>query len=159
MLGKRSNGGIAIALALVGLIALIALVVGIVNFTWPTASPEGTSSVSAIRSSTFTSQQAANAKKNLCDVYQVAARSVKEETNGTDVALARISLTNAAGMLYAAIDNPALGGSERDAARRLADAYRNGVAIASAFDKDSSVFRASVDEVNRADAPMATICR
>jgi len=159
MLGQRSNGGIVLALAAVGIIAVTALAVGIVDITRSTASPASTGSLPAIRSSTFTPQQAANAKKNLCDVYQVAARSVKEETNGSDVALARISLTNAAGMLYAATDNPALDGSERDAARKLADAYRNGVAIASAFDKDSSVFQASVDEVNRADAPMAAMCR
>jgi hypothetical protein len=149
-----SNGRFVLALVVIGLIAVAALVVGIVDLARPNSSGNG----KALTAPTFTAEQVANAKKNLCSSYQVAARSVKEDTNGTDVALARISLTNSAGMLDEAADNPAVAQSERDAARNLADAYRNAVAIASAFDKNSSVFQQALDDVNRLDGVMATAC-
>jgi len=95
----------------------------------------------------------------LCTTYQVASKSVNQDTNGGDVAIARISLTNSGAMLNAATENPALGQNERDAARKLAAAYQTVVAISSVFDKTSSVFQQSIDEVNRLDGAMGAICR
>jgi hypothetical protein len=153
------NGGLAIAVAVVGLIAVAALVVGIVGLARPTSTTGGNHvTTTSAAAATFTPDQIASAKKNLCSVYQVASRSVKQDTNGGDMALARVSLTNAGGMLDAAADNPALGGNERDAARALASAYRNVVAIGSVFDRTSPVGQASLDDANRADAAMAAMC-
>lgn len=153
-----SNGRVAVALAVVGLIAVAALVVGIIDLTRPTSSSAGKASTTASPSPTFTPDQVASAKKELCSTYQIAAHSVKQDTNGTDIAIARISSTNAAGMLDAAADSPALGQSERDAARNLASAYRNVVALASVFDKGSPVIQSALDDANRADAAMVAMC-
>ena len=157
--GRASNGRIVIALLVVGLIAVAALVVGIIDLTRPTSSGAGKASTPASPSPTFTPDQVASAKKDLCTTYQVASKSVNQDTNGGDVAIARISLTNSGAMLNAATENPALGQNERDAARKLAAAYQTVVAISSVFDKTSSVFQQSIDEVNRLDGAMGAICR
>ncbi|WP_131805989.1 hypothetical protein [Mycobacterium alsense] len=83
---------------------------------------------------------------------------MKHDTNGPDVAIARISTTNAAGILEAAADNPALEQGDRDAANNLAAGYRTAVAISSVFDKTSSVLQQSIDDVNRLDGVMAAKC-
>jgi hypothetical protein len=153
-----SSGLIAVAIVVVGLIAVAALVVGIIDLTRPASSGAGVSSTTSAPSPTFTPDQVASAKKDLCTTYRVAAGSVKQDTNASDVAIARVSVTNAAGMLEAAAQNPALGSSERDAARNLAAAYRNADAISSVFDKTSPVFQQSLDDVNRLDGVMAAIC-
>jgi hypothetical protein len=145
-------------MVVIGLIALAALVVGVIGLSRPASNGAGKGSTTAVPSPTFTAEQVANAKKNLCTMYQVAARSVKQDTNATDVALARISTTNAAGILEAAADNPALEQSDRDTAHNLAAAYRNAVAISSVFDKTSSVLQQSIDDVNRLDGLMAAKC-
>jgi hypothetical protein len=142
----------------VGLIAVAALVVGIIGLTRPTSDTASKASTALGPLSTFTPDQVANAKKNLCTLYQVAAKSVKQDTNGTDVALARISTTNAAGILDAAADHPALEQGDRDTAHNLAAAYRNAVAISSVFDKTSPVLQQSIDDVNRLDGMMAARC-
>lgn len=148
----------AVALVVVGLIAVAALVVGIIDLARPAPSASGKVSTTASPSPTFTPDQVASAKKELCTTYRVAARSVKQDTNADDVAIARVAVTNAAGMLEVAANNPALGGSERDAARSLAAAYRNADAISSVFDKTSPVFQQAVDDVNRLDGVMAAAC-
>lgn len=153
-----SNGWIAVVLALVGLIAVSALVVGIIALTRPADSADKAPTAATTPRPTFTADQIATAKKELCVQYQIAARAVKQDTNATDVAIARVSVTNAAGMLEVAASNPALGNSERDAARNLAAAYRNADAISSVFDKTSPVFQQAVDDVNRLDGAMAAIC-
>jgi hypothetical protein len=153
-----SSARIAVGLVVVGLIAVAALVVGIIDLARPGPSASGTVSTAASPSPTFTPDQVASAKKDLCTTYRVAARSVKQDTNAEDVAIARVSVTNAAGMLEVAANNPALGGSERDAARNLAAAYRNADAISSVFDKTSPVFQQAVDDVNRLDGVMAAAC-
>jgi hypothetical protein len=142
----------------VGLTAVAALVVGIIDLTRPTPSGGGVASTAASPSPTFTPDQIASAKKELCSTYQLAAHSVKSDTNSADTAIARVSLTNAAGMLDAAANNPALNNADRDSARKLAAAYRAIDAVSSVFDKTSSVFQQSVDEANQADAAMAPLC-
>jgi hypothetical protein len=154
-----SSRGIAVGLAVVGLIAVAALVVGIIALTRPTSSSAGKAPTAATPSPTFTPDQVASAKKELCTAYQLASKSVNQDTNGGDIALARISLTNGGAMLDAATEDPALGQSDRDAARNLANAYQSAVAISSVFDKTSAIFRQSIDEINRLDGAMGTVCR
>lgn len=154
-----SNGLLVVAMAVIGLIAVAALVLGIVDLTRPDSTGAGTAATAASPSPTFTSEQVASAKKNLCTMYQLASKSVNQDTNGGDMAIARISLTNSGAMLDAAAENPALAQSDRDAARNLAAAYQSAVAISSVFDKTSSVFRQSIDDINRLDGVMAAACR
>jgi hypothetical protein len=156
---SASNGRVGAGLAVIGLIAVAALVVGIVALTRPTAGGAVKAATTATPTPSFTPDQIAAAKKNLCTMYQLASKSVNQDTNGGDIAIARISLTNGGAMLDAAAENPALGQNERDAARNLAAAYQSAVAISSVFDKTSSVFQQSIDDINRSDGPMAAICR
>ena len=154
-----SNGRVVLALVVIGLIAVAALVLGIVDLARPNSSGNGkAASTSVTPSPTFTPDQVASAKKDLCSAYQLAAHSVKADTNSADTAIARISLTNAAGILDAAANNLALNNPERDSAHKLAAAYRTIDAVSSVFDKTSSVFQQSVDEANQADAAMAALC-
>ncbi|MCV7445794.1 hypothetical protein H7K33_26495 [Mycobacterium paraense] len=148
-----------VGLIIVGVVATAALVVGIIALTRPTLNAAGKSPTSATPTPTFSPDQVASAKKNLCTVYQLASKSVNQDTNGGDIAIARISLTNGGAMLDAAAANPALGQNERGAAQDLAAAYQSAVAISSVFDKGSSVFQQSIDDINRLDGPMAAICR
>ncbi len=149
----------AVALIVVGLIATAALVVGIIALTRPATGTAGKAPTLTTPTPTFTPDQVASAKKNLCTVYQLASKSVNQDTNGGDIAVARISLTNGGAMLDAAAANPALGQNDRGAAQNLAAAYQSAVAISSVFDKSSSVFQQSIDDINRLDGSMAAICR
>ena len=72
---------------------------------------------------THSAAETAAAQRQLCDTYTLAARAVQVDTNGSDRALARIALTNAAVMLDKAAADPALDAKHRDAARALATAY------------------------------------
>jgi hypothetical protein len=146
-------------LTLVGLVAVSALVVGIIALTRPTSSGADKAATTTSPTPTFTPDQIVAAKKNLCTIYQLASKSVNQDTNGGDIALARISLTNGGAMLDKAAETPALGQNERDAARNLAAAYQSAVAISSVFDKTSSVFQQSIDDINRLDGSMAAICK
>jgi hypothetical protein len=156
--GPASNGRVVLALVVIGLIAVAALVVGIVDLARPNSSGASAAPTSVTPSPIFTPDQVASAKKDLCSAYQLAAHSVKADTNSADTAIARISLTNAAGILDAAANNLALNNPERDSAHKLAAAYRTIDAVSSVFDKTSSVFQQSVDEANQADAAMAALC-
>src|ERR1700742_2830036 len=93
-----SSARLAVALVVVGLIAVAALVVGIIDLARPTSSASGNVSTAASPSPTFTPDQVASAKKELCSAYQLAAHSVNVDTHSSDTALARISLVNGAGM-------------------------------------------------------------
>lgn len=73
--------------------------------------------------------QTAAAQRQLCDTYKLVAHAVPVDTNGSDKALARITLTNAAAILDNAAADPALDAKHRDAARasdRLLHNDRNG---------------------------------
>lgn len=154
----RPNGGIVVGLALVGLIAVAALVVGIIALSRPTTSSAGKAPTAATPSPTFTPDQVASAKKELCSTYQVAARSVDADTRSSDRALARISLVNAAGMIDAAAENPALNANDRDAARTLASAYWVTNAVSSVTDAASPLYQTTLDDAKRAADAMAAIC-
>jgi hypothetical protein len=146
-------------MALIGLIAVAALVIGIIALARPTSSSGGKASTAAAPMPTFTPDQIASAKKELCSAYQLAAHSVNVDTHSSDAALARASLVNGAGMLDAAAANPALSASDRDVARALASAYRTSNAVSSGRDPASPQYQRTIDEVNRLDDAMAAICR
>ena len=144
---------------LIGLIAVVALVVSIIALTRPTSGSAGKAPTAATPSPTFTPEQVASAKKELCSAYQLAAHSVNFDTHSSDRALARISLVNGAGLLDAAAANPALSASDRDAARALASAYRTSNAVSSDTDVSSPLYQITLDEITKTDAAMAAICR
>lgn len=155
-----SNGRAIILQAVVGLIALAALVVGIIALVRSGSSGAGAIPASAPPSPTIAAADAVNAKKDLCAAYELAARAVKIDTHSSDPSLARISLTNGASMLESSAANPALNASDRDAARALATAYRTSTAVSSGLDDPASpLYQRTIDDINRADAAMAGICR
>ncbi|GFG98532.1 hypothetical protein MTIM_44110 [Mycobacterium timonense] len=80
------------------------------------------------------------------------------DTNGHDVALGRIALTNAAAMLDDAAANPALGATYRDPARALAASYRTGTAMGNRDVATDAQFQAALDDINAKDAAMKRIC-
>nr|WP_231987246.1 MULTISPECIES: hypothetical protein [unclassified Mycobacterium] len=138
------------AIAVAGLAMAVALTALIVVLTRPTASAPATTPP------TYASSDVSTAQRELCDTYDLAARSVRAETNGTDRALARIALSNAAGMLDTAAAAPALDAKPRDAAHALAVAYRNANALASVATDEQ--YRAAVDDINAKDAAMKKVC-
>ncbi|WP_141772677.1 hypothetical protein [Mycobacterium malmoense] len=157
---RASNSRVAIALAVLGiLIATAALVIGIIDLTRPTSSGASKVSATPVAPPSFTPEQVAAAKKELCSTYQLAAHSVNVDTHSSDTALARASLVNGAAMLDAAAANPALSTNDRDAARALASAYRTSNAVSSGADPASPQYQRTIDEVNRLDDAMAAICR
>jgi cell division protein FtsN len=153
------NGGLVVALGVVALIAVAALVVGIIGLTRSSTNDAGKAPTATNPSPTFTPEQVASAKKELCSTYRVAARSVEADTNSPDKALARISLANAAGMIDAAANDPALNSSDREAARALASAYWVTNAVSSVTDAASPLYQSTLDDAKRAADAMATVCR
>lgn len=149
-----------VGIVVVGLIAIAALVVGVIGLSRSDSSAtEAQPSVVQAEESGYTAAEAESAKNNLCAAYKVAADSVRADTHRDDTALARISLSNSAGLLDAATDNPALDDDFRETARSLAEAYRTSNAIASVAEgRSSPKYVMTVDEVNRIDADMAEIC-
>ncbi|KAM09965.1 membrane protein [Mycobacterium tuberculosis M2442] len=114
----RSWPAIVVA-AIAAVVAVAALIVALTN-----ARPAATPSVP-----TYTAAQTAAAQRQLCDTYKLVAHAVPVDTNGSDKALARITLTNAAAILDNAAADPALDAKHRDAARasdRLPHNDRNG---------------------------------
>ncbi|CFH61365.1 membrane protein [Mycobacterium tuberculosis] len=103
--------------AIAAVVAVAALIVALTNAR-PAATPATTSVP------TYTAAQ-----RQLCDTYKLVAHAVPVDTNGSDKALARITLTNAAAILDNAAADPALDAKHRDAARasdRLPHNDRNG---------------------------------
>lgn len=144
---------------MVGVIAVAALVVGIIALARPMSSAGGRASTVTTLTPTFTPDQVASAKKELCSAYQLAAHSVNFDTHSSETALARISLVNGAGLLDAAAANPALSVNDRDAARALASAYRTSNAVSSDTDPSSPLYQTTLDDISKTDAAMAAICR
>ena len=83
----------AVALAVVA--TTLAAAALIVALTRPTA----TKPITTTAAPTPNAAETSTAERQLCDSYKLAARAVQGDTNGHDVALGRIALTNAAGML------------------------------------------------------------
>jgi hypothetical protein len=127
-------------------VAVAALIVALTN-SKHTATPP---------TPTYTAAETAAAQRQLCDIYKLIARAVQVDTNGSDKALARITLTNAGAMLDNAAANPALDTTHRDAARALANAYRTTTALASGGTEAD--WQASLDDGNAKDAVMKKVC-
>ncbi|OMC30689.1 hypothetical protein A5739_01355 [Mycobacterium colombiense] len=140
------------AALLAGAATVLAIAALIVALTRPTAMKPTTTSTAP----TYTAADASVAQRRLCDRYKLAARSVETDTNGTDKALARVALSNAAGMLDDATADPAIDAKLRDAVRALAAAYRTSNALSS-FATDAE-YRAALDDIVAKDAPVRNAC-
>jgi hypothetical protein len=155
-----SNGRLTIALAVIGLIAVAALVVGIIGLTRSTsttgARPSPATSPAA---PTYTAAEAAAAHQKLCDVYKLAAHAVQIETNGTNPALAGIATVNGAVMLEEAVNSsPAIAPGDRAAALALAEAYSNIAALGSSTGGDDPAWRSALNDANAKDSQMQVLC-
>jgi hypothetical protein len=106
---------------------------------------------------TYTSAQKDEAKANLCERYKLAADAAYVETNGSDVALARISATNASVILESAASNPALSAEYRNAALALASSYQT-MTAAGSRGSDDTQFKASIDDVNVKNRALKELC-
>jgi hypothetical protein len=140
----------AVALAAIALVAAVAALIAALTKSTPTP-PSPTTTVP-----THSAAETAAAQRQLCDTYTLAARAVQVETNGSDKALARVALTNAAAMLENAAADPALDATHRDAVRALANAYRTTNALASGG--TDAQWQASLDDTNAKDAVMKKVC-
>nr|WP_156675010.1 hypothetical protein [Mycobacterium sp. E2989] len=149
---KRPQTWPAIALSAIAvLLAIGALVVAF------TRSPSATAPASSPEPK-YTPAESAAAQQQLCDVYKAQARTVRSDTAGTDEALARISATNGAVMLYNAAANPALDANYRDSARALATAYGNVSALGSKGVATDAEWRTVLDDANAKDTAMRSLC-
>ncbi|BBX99028.1 hypothetical protein MLAC_43220 [Mycobacterium lacus] len=135
--------------AIAAVVAVAALIVALINSTSPAPS-------AATTTPTYTAAETAAAQRQLCDTYKLVARAVQADTNGSDKALARITLTNGAAILDNASADPALDAKHRDAARALAAAYRTTIAIASGGTQPE--WQAALDDGNAKDAAMKRVC-
>ncbi|BBX75597.1 hypothetical protein MSHI_35030 [Mycobacterium shinjukuense] len=135
--------------AIAAVVAVAALIVALTNAR-PAATPATTSVP------TYTAAQTAAAQRQLCDTYKLVAHAVQVDTNGSDKALARITLTNAAAILDNAAADPALDAKHRDAARALATAYRTTIVMASGGTQ--AEWQAALDDGNVKDAAMKQVC-
>jgi hypothetical protein len=149
---KRSGSWLAIALAAIATaVAVAALIVAL------TRTPVS-SSLDTAKAPTYSAAETTAAQQQLCDTYQLAAKSVQVDTAGTDKALARIATTNGALMLDTAASNPALDANHRDAARALEAAYLTVTAKSSSGVATDAEFQAALDNVLAKDAVMKKVC-
>lgn len=142
------------ALALAVVATMVAIAALVVAFTRPS---ELSSSV-ATKAPSYSPTEISAAQQQLCDTYKLVAKAVQVDTNGHDVALGRIALTNAAAMLDEAAVNPALDATYRDPARTLATAYRVATAKGSREVATDAQFQAALDDINAKDAAMKKVC-
>ncbi|WP_347503038.1 hypothetical protein [Mycobacterium mantenii] len=133
-------------------VAVAALVVALMR---PTASHSSATTTAML---TPTSTETATAQQRLCETYKVAARAKQVDTNGSDKAFARIALTNSAGLLYNASNDPALDEQHRNAAQALATAYLTDTAKSSEGAATEAEFQEAVNDVNAKDAAMKKVC-
>ncbi|MFL0181483.1 hypothetical protein [Mycobacterium sp. SMC-15] len=108
---------------------------------------------------TYSAEEKAEAKTQLCDRYKIAVRASQIETApGGDPALARISMLNGALMLETASANPALDVKYGDAARALAVSFQTQAAMASGESADSMAWHQIVDDTNAKDRVVKELC-
>ncbi|OMB97898.1 hypothetical protein [Mycobacterium colombiense] len=147
----------AIALAAIAVVLGVAALV--VALTRPTSDQSAASSTTSATPS-YTADQIAAARKQLCDSYKLAAHAVQVDTNGDNPAFAGIATVNAAVMLQQAVNAAStISPGDRDAALALAAAYSKAQATASLVQtRDDPAWRSVSDEVNTKDAAMKKIC-
>ncbi|MDQ2628237.1 MAG: hypothetical protein M3Y90_14735 [Actinomycetota bacterium] len=108
---------------------------------------------------TYTTEQKAEAKTQLCDQYTLAARALNIETQPDgDIALARISMINGALILDTSAANPALDPKYREAARALANSYQTTAVIGTNGMATADQYRAAVDDSNAKNQVMQELC-
>jgi hypothetical protein len=148
--------GWKVILAVVGLVAVSALIVGVFALArpMPTAAPPAP----AVSTPSYTAAQIASAQQRLCGTYTLAAHAVAADTNGDDKALARIADTNAAVLLDDAANDPALDANVRAAAKALASAYATAVAKGSATVATDAEWRAALADINAKDGVLRKLC-
>jgi|GEM_PF-2014333 len=135
-----------ILLALIAVLSVAALVVAIIALIRPAGS-----------TSAYTSAQRTTAKTHLCERYSLAADAEHIETNGSDAALARISLVNGANMLQSAAADPALDTAYSAAADSLAQSYQT-MAAASSMGSDDPQYKAALQNVISQESALKTLC-
>ncbi|WP_421845686.1 hypothetical protein [Mycobacterium sp.] len=108
---------------------------------------------------TYTPAETAAAHKKLCEVYKLAARAVKIQTNIDNQALGIAALVNGAVMLEQAVGaNSALPATDRATALSLAKAYTRTNAMGSFTHRDDPAWQQVLDDVNAEDARMKAVC-
>ncbi len=105
----------------------------------------------------YSPTQRAAAKSNLCEQYQLADDAASVETNGSDVALARVSAINAAEILQVAAADPALSDEYRSAALALASSYRSTTAEGSRG-VDDPRFKRALDDLVAKNQALRDLC-
>lgn len=106
---------------------------------------------------TYTPSERATAKTDLCEQYQLADDAASVETNGSDVALARVSAINAAAILQVAAADPAVGDEYRGAALALASSYRSTTAEGTRG-VDNSRFKRALDDLVAKNQALRDLC-
>lgn len=142
------------SLILAGVATIVAIAALVVALTRPI----NTKPTPVSTPPTFSAAETTAAQRQLCDTYKLGARAVQADTNGHDVALGRIALTNAAAMLDDAAGNPALGAAYREPAHALAASYRAGTAMGNRDVATDTQFQAALDDINAKDAAMKNVC-
>ncbi|KLO27242.1 hypothetical protein ABW16_16710 [Mycolicibacter heraklionensis] len=135
-----------ILLTLVAALSVSALILAIVALIRPASS-----------TSVYTAGQRTAAKTHLCERYKLAADAEHIETNGSDAALARISLVNGANMLQSAAADPALDPAYSAAADSLAESYQT-MAAASSMGSDDPHYKAALQSVISQESALKTLC-
>lgn len=108
---------------------------------------------------TYTAEQKAAAKTQLCDRYKLAAHAMHIETSAPDNAtFARISATNGALIIDVAATDPALDTKYRDAAHNLTVAYLDLTALGTTGMSDATSYQQAVDNLNARDHVMQELC-
>lgn len=153
----RSRIWPAIALGAI-VLAVVATVVAVVALNAATTRSPASSTTATATTPTHTPAEVSAAQRQLCDTYQLAAKAVQVDTNGTDKALARIATTNSAVMLENAAASPALDNKYRDAARTLAAAYLNATAMSTTDVANDAQWQAAIDDVIAKDGVMKKLC-
>jgi hypothetical protein len=153
-----SNGRRNIVLAAIGVVAVAALVVGIIALTRSTSTPgAGHSPAPSPAAPAYTAAETAAAHQKLCDVYRLAAHAVQIETHGTSPERAGVAEVNGAMMLEQAVNaNPAIAPGDRAAAIALAEAYNNIAAVASLG--DDQAWQSALNDANAKDGRMKALC-
>lgn len=106
----------------------------------------------------YTAAQKTDAKTKLCEQYKLADDAASVETNGSNIALARISATNAASILEVAAADPALSDEYRSAALALASSYRTTTAEGTRGAEDPR-FKRSLDDLVTKNQVLRDLCR
>lgn len=153
----RSDAGRVVGLV-AAVVAAVALVLSIAALSVALTSHTASTPSPPITTPTYPPAQTAAAQGQLCDAYRLGARAVQVDTNGHDVALGRVALTNAAAMLDNAANDPALDATHRDPARALAAAYRTATAKGSRDVATDAEFQTALDDINAKDAAMKKVC-